>query len=59
MANNQHQARRRFLGWLAHPETRFSDTIETDFDEDTNCLPVTGEPLDWHECRQWPAPTTD
>jgi hypothetical protein len=50
--------RAKFMALLGNPDVVFSSEIlDREFDEDNRRL--TGEPLDWHQARHWPALATD
>jgi hypothetical protein len=47
--------RRNFFAFLTAPNFTPREILEPDFDDDANKRRPTAEPLDWHECRHWPA----
>jgi hypothetical protein len=52
-------ARQNFFSFITRPNFTPGDVIDRDFDDDENRRRPTGEPLDWHESRHWPALATD
>jgi hypothetical protein len=52
-------AKTKFLALLSNPDVVFtSEMLDREFDEEDNRR-LTGEPLDWHQCRRWPALARD
>lgn len=54
------QRRHLFAMFTTNKDFTPRDVLERDWDDDTKLARPTAEPLDWHECRQWPVfATTD